>query len=152
MFSTRLPAAVRATVEPHAGVVGVLAAHDGGSGGAAKGLETKAFWKLMPLSPKRERVFGMSRRSSLRMSSARMKTMLGLAGLAWTSLERLSQQLGRGTVAAMTKDPRRISGADLRERRPHGPDQGLASAGPGPTQSSPLSLEKACSIGLRSGA
>src|SRR5215218_10708791 len=41
-------------------------------------LETKAFEKLMPLVFSTERVFGMYLRSSLRMSSARMKTMLGL--------------------------------------------------------------------------
>src|SRR5215208_4244954 len=47
--------------------------------GQQSGLETKAFEKLMPLVFSTERVFGMYLRSSLRMSSARMKTMLGLA-------------------------------------------------------------------------
>src|SRR5215218_2209482 len=47
--------------------------------GQQSGLETKAFEKLMPLVFSTERVFGMCLRSSLRMSSARMKTMLGLA-------------------------------------------------------------------------
>jgi hypothetical protein len=43
-------------------------------------LETKALVKRMPCCPKRERVFGMYLRSSLRMSSARMNTMFGLGG------------------------------------------------------------------------
>src|SRR5215213_877294 len=47
--------------------------------GQQSGLETKAFEKLMPLVFSTERVFGMCLRSSLRMSSAMMKTMLGLA-------------------------------------------------------------------------
>src|SRR5919107_6319885 len=47
--------------------------------GQQSGLETKAFEKLMPLVFSTERVFGMYLRSSLRMSSAMMKTMLGLA-------------------------------------------------------------------------
>src|SRR5687768_10884664 len=47
--------------------------------GQQSGLETKAFSKLMPLVFSTERVFGMYLRSSLRMSSAMMKTMLGLA-------------------------------------------------------------------------
>src|SRR5215203_4855218 len=51
--------------------------------GAHKGLETKAFRKPMPRSLSRERVFGMYFVSSLRMSSARMKTMLGLAVTLW---------------------------------------------------------------------
>src|SRR5215208_4883794 len=46
--------------------------------GQQSGLETKAFEKLMPLVFSTERVFGMYLRSSFRMSSARMKTMLGL--------------------------------------------------------------------------
>src|SRR5215210_3583309 len=44
--------------------------------------ETKAFSKRMPLLPKRARVLGMYLRSSLRMSSVRMKTKLGLAVIA----------------------------------------------------------------------
>src|SRR5215211_6791791 len=51
--------------------------------GAHKGLETKAFRKPMPCSRSRECVFGLYVRSSLRMSSARMKTMLGLAVTLW---------------------------------------------------------------------
>src|SRR5215212_10680672 len=47
--------------------------------GQQSGFETKAFWNVMPLSFKRLRVLGMYLRSSLRMSSARMNTMLGLA-------------------------------------------------------------------------
>ena len=46
-------------------------------------LETNAFWKLMPLLLSTARVFGMYWRSSLRMSSARMKTKFGLA--VWAS-------------------------------------------------------------------
>jgi hypothetical protein len=48
--------------------------------GQQRGLVTKAFWKLMPCSARRELVFGMylALRSSLRMSSVRMKIMLGL--------------------------------------------------------------------------
>jgi hypothetical protein len=51
--------------------------------GAHKGWETKAFRKPMPRPLSRERVFGMYFVSSLRMSSARMKTMLGLAVTLW---------------------------------------------------------------------
>ncbi len=40
---------------------------------------------LVKTQAKRARVFGMYLRSSLRMSSARMKTKLGLTGLAWAS-------------------------------------------------------------------
>jgi hypothetical protein len=47
--------------------------------GQQSALETKAFEKLMPLALSTERVFGMYLRSSFRMSSVRMKTMLGLA-------------------------------------------------------------------------
>src|ERR687890_1795234 len=47
--------------------------------GAHRGWETKAFRKPRPLSLSRERVFGMYFVSSLRMSSARIKTMLGLS-------------------------------------------------------------------------
>src|SRR5215218_7864607 len=57
--------------------------------GQQSALETKAFWKVIPLSCKRERVLGMYLRSSFRMSSARMKTMLGLAVGAPASLGML---------------------------------------------------------------
>src|SRR5215211_8164092 len=57
--------------------------------GQQSALETKAFEKLMPLSLSTERVLGMYLRSSLRMSSARMKTMLGLAVGAPASLGML---------------------------------------------------------------
>src|SRR5919107_85773 len=51
--------------------------------GAHKGLETKALRKPMPCSRSRECVFGMNSMSSLRMSSARMKEILGLAVTLW---------------------------------------------------------------------
>src|SRR5215217_3977814 len=51
--------------------------------GAHKALETKAFLKPMPCSLSRECVFGIYFMSSLRMPSARMKTMLGLAVTLW---------------------------------------------------------------------
>jgi hypothetical protein len=51
--------------------------------GAHKGLETKALRKPMPCSRSRECVFGMNSMSSLRMSSARMKAILGLAVTLW---------------------------------------------------------------------
>src|SRR5688572_32501473 len=54
--------------------------------GQQSALETKAFEKLMPLSLNLERVFGMYLRSSLRMSSARMKTILGLNAAPSASL------------------------------------------------------------------
>src|SRR5215211_2582724 len=51
--------------------------------GAHNGLETKAFRKPMPRSLRRERDLGMYPMSSLRMSSARIKTMFGLAVTLW---------------------------------------------------------------------
>src|SRR5215213_2013954 len=54
--------------------------------GQQSALETKAFSKLMPPSCNSALVCGMWLRSSLRMSSARMKTMLGLAVSVWASL------------------------------------------------------------------
>src|SRR5436190_15797937 len=56
--------------------------------GAHRALETKASWNVMPLPSRRERVFGMYLRSSFRISSARMKTMLGLAvsASAWVGM------------------------------------------------------------------
>jgi hypothetical protein len=59
--------------------------------GQHRPLETKAFEKLMPLSASSERVWGMYVRSSLRMSSARMKTMLGLALSAWAPVGMLPE-------------------------------------------------------------
>src|SRR5215207_1047476 len=61
--------------------------------GQQSGLETKAFEKLMPLALSTERVFGMYLRSSFRMSSVRMKTMLGLAVSVWASLGMLPETL-----------------------------------------------------------
>src|ERR687890_2841916 len=57
--------------------------------GAHKGWETKAFRKPRPRSLSRERVFGMYFVSSLRMSSARIKTMLGLAVTLWVCESRM---------------------------------------------------------------
>src|SRR5215204_860153 len=52
----------------------------------------------MPFSSKRARVLGMYFRSSLRTSSARMKTKLGLAGLSWIIVGLSSPQaLAKGT-------------------------------------------------------
>ncbi len=51
--------------------------------GQQSALETNAFEKLIPLSFRTERVFGMYFRSSFRMSSVRMKTMLGFVVSAW---------------------------------------------------------------------
>src|SRR5215208_7925515 len=61
--------------------------------GQQSGLETKAFKKLMPLVFSTERVFGMYLRSSLRMSSARMKTMLGLLAVSTTVFLRLLHEM-----------------------------------------------------------
>src|SRR5918995_2662613 len=47
--------------------------------GQHSAFETKALPKLVPISPKTARVLGMYLRSSFRMSSVRMKTMLGFA-------------------------------------------------------------------------
>jgi hypothetical protein len=56
--------------------------------GQQSAFETKAFWNIMPSSFKRVRVCGMYLRSSLRMSSVRMKIMLGLAvsASAWVGM------------------------------------------------------------------
>ena len=61
--------------------------------GQQSALETKAFEKLMPSALSTERVFGMYLRSSFRMSSVRMKTMLGLALSAWASSGMLPETL-----------------------------------------------------------
>src|ERR671910_355998 len=53
--------------------------------GQHSAFETKAFSKLMPFSLSTERVLGMYLRSSFRISSVRMKTMLGFAVSAVTS-------------------------------------------------------------------
>src|SRR5918993_1056280 len=47
--------------------------------GQHSAFETKALPKLVPLSTKTERVLGMYFRSSFRISSVRIKTMLGFA-------------------------------------------------------------------------
>src|SRR5215216_435933 len=62
--------------------------------GQHSGVETKAFEKLMPLVFSTERVFGMYLRSSLRMSSARMKTKLGLMGFVWAVVGGLPVVVG----------------------------------------------------------
>jgi hypothetical protein len=59
------------------------------------GLETKAFSKYLPLSLKRFLVFGMYLRSSLRISSVRMKTMFGLAGAVRDSVVGTSRRLSK---------------------------------------------------------
>src|SRR5215210_33985 len=59
--------------------------------GQQSALETKAFSKLIPLAFSSERVLGMYLRSSFRISSARIKTMLGLAVAPLASREALSQ-------------------------------------------------------------
>src|SRR5215207_11768797 len=77
--------------------------------GQHRALETKAFSKLMPLSFSTERVFGMYLRSSLRMSSVRMKTMLGLAVSTWASLGMLPETLKESsTVKAIATNGKRI--------------------------------------------
>src|SRR5688572_8424087 len=97
--------------------------------GQQSALETKAFEKLMPLSLNIERVFGMYLRSSLRMSSARMKTILGLAVAPTASLAALPQTpdtsstakataTDRTTVLLMSNTP---SWRDGREKRCHTP-------------------------------
>src|SRR5829696_1521478 len=70
--------------------------------GQQSALETKAFEKLMPLFPNTERVFGMYLRSSLRMSSARMKTILGLAVAPSASRAALSQTPDTSSTAKAT--------------------------------------------------
>src|SRR5215203_1868522 len=65
--------------------------------------ETKAFSKLMPLSCSAERVFGMYLRSSFRMSSAKMKTMLGLAVSAPTSLGMLPERPKESSTTKATE-------------------------------------------------
>src|SRR5215203_311918 len=73
--------------------------------GQQRGLLTKAFWKLMPLATSSLVVCGMylALRSSLRMSSARMKTMLGLA--AGASVPRaVSRAVSRDMQREKTKE------------------------------------------------
>src|SRR5918995_1714573 len=71
--------------------------------GQQSALETKAFEKLMPLSLRRERVFGMYLRSSLRMSSVRMKTMLGFVVSASTSLGSMPRIPKESSTAKATQ-------------------------------------------------
>src|SRR5215211_3875517 len=70
--------------------------------GQQSALETKAFEKVMPLSPNTERVFGMYLRSSLRMSSASMKTILGLAVVPSASPAALPQTPDTSSTAKAT--------------------------------------------------
>src|SRR5688572_28720728 len=70
--------------------------------GQQSALETKALEKLMPLSLNTARVFGMYLRSSLRMSSARMKTILGLAVAPSASRAALSQTPDTSSTAKAT--------------------------------------------------
>ena len=62
-------------------------------------LVMKALPKLMPLAFKRERVFGMYLRSSLRMSSVRMKTKLGLTGVVWAAVGVLPKMVENNRMA-----------------------------------------------------
>src|SRR5919112_3119696 len=70
--------------------------------GQQSALETKAFEKVLPLSPSTERVFGMYLRSSLRMSSASMKTILGLAVAPSSSRAALLQTPDTSSTAKAT--------------------------------------------------
>jgi hypothetical protein len=78
------PIATFVAVGPYAGVVGILAPEDGGTTGAAKRQGDEGFVEAHPRSLSSAMVFGMYLwvRSSARMSSARIKTKLGLVGLA----------------------------------------------------------------------
>jgi hypothetical protein len=67
--------------------------------GQQSAFETKAFSKDIPLSLSTERVFGMYFRSYLRMSSARMKTKLGLEVSASASLGMLPETLTESSTA-----------------------------------------------------
>ena len=46
-------------------------------------LDTNAFWNCMPWAPTNARVLDIYFRSSLRMSSVRMKTKFGSTGAVW---------------------------------------------------------------------
>src|SRR5918995_6723693 len=70
--------------------------------GQQSAFETKALPKLMPLSPRTERVFGMYFRSPFRMSSVRTKTMLGFAVGAWASRGALHEAPRESITAAAT--------------------------------------------------
>src|SRR3712207_2357584 len=70
--------------------------------GQQSGLETNAFSKLMPFSCSTERVLGMYLRSSLRISSASMKTMLGLAVSPSASRAALPQTPDTSSTAKAT--------------------------------------------------
>src|SRR5215208_5473319 len=79
----------------------------------------------MPLSPNTERVFGMYLRSSLRMSSARMKTILGLAVVPFTSPAALPQTPDTSSNASATASNngtalRMSNTAAWRDRRENG--------------------------------
>src|SRR5829696_4333049 len=77
--------------------------------GQQSALETKAFEKLMPSALSTERVFGMYLRSSFRMSSVRMKTMLGLALSFWVSLGMLPETLKESSaVKAIATNGKKI--------------------------------------------
>src|SRR5215208_5126683 len=77
--------------------------------GQQSALETKALEKLMPLALSTERVFGMYIMSSFRMSSVRMKTMLGLAVSAWASSGMLPEPLKESsTLKAIATDAKTI--------------------------------------------
>src|SRR5215210_3800520 len=71
--------------------------------GQQSALETKAFSKLIPLAFSSERVLGMYLRSSFRISSARIKTMLGLAVAPWPPERHCPK---RPTRAAQLRPPK----------------------------------------------
>src|SRR5215213_4936463 len=76
--------------------------------GQQRGLLTKAFWKLMPFSTNCLVVCGMyvGLRSSLRMSSVRMKIMLGCGSAAvWAGATGAFHNISATTQAAAAAIP-----------------------------------------------
>src|SRR5215211_6188121 len=71
------------TVTPNPRIMGVLATHDGGPGGQHREVDTNAFSNAMPCDPMRLSVLGIYFRSSLRISSVRIKTKLGGPAVVW---------------------------------------------------------------------
>src|SRR3712207_5949501 len=67
--------------------------------GQHRGLDTNAFSNCIPCAPNRVRVLGMYLRSSLRMSSVRMKTKLGLTGVVWTAVGGLPVMTEKNSTA-----------------------------------------------------
>src|SRR5215212_1560076 len=79
--------------------------------GQHRGLETKAFSNCRPRVPKRARVLGMYFRSSLRMSSVRIKTKLGLTGVVWVAVEGLPKLAEMNSTANATEQPANTAAA-----------------------------------------